>query len=205
MEAGSSNSTQTAKTKTRRKHKKNGESPAKLDGDEQQQPSYQAPPAQVARYARGSAINPATVNHAAKTLRARAETIAFAFSLQRNKKLATHLTSLANQQKRAAAAAYEHDSLLLPQDVNARLQAETDLERTWKVSQDDIVANIGAGAASKNFNLRLEDFGPYKLNYTADGRHLAVAGRKGHVATFDWQAGRVGTELHLKETVRDIW
>ena len=35
-------------------------------------------------------------------------------------------------------------------------------------------------------------------------RHLAIAGRKGHVGTFDWHSGRLHTELHLKETVRAI-
>ena len=35
-------------------------------------------------------------------------------------------------------------------------------------------------------------------------RHLAVVGKKGHVATFDWQAGTLHTELQLQETCRDI-
>jgi U3 small nucleolar RNA-associated protein 7 len=111
---------------------------------------------------------------------------------------------LSNQQKTSAAAAYEHDSLLLTQEASARLQAETDLERTWKVSQDEIKESIGQSAASKSFSLRLSEFGPYEIDYTHDGRHLAIAGRKGHVATFDWQTGRLGTEVQLKETVRDI-
>ena len=111
---------------------------------------------------------------------------------------------MAKQQKASSTAAYEHDSLLLPQDASSRLQAETDLERTWRVSQQDIAQGVGSSAAKKHFDLRLSDFGPYQHDYTADGRHVAIAGRKGHVATFDWQAGKLGTELHLKETVRDI-
>ena len=35
-------------------------------------------------------------------------------------------------------------------------------------------------------------------------RHLAVVGRKGHVATFDWQTGTLHSELQLGETCRDI-
>lgn len=35
-------------------------------------------------------------------------------------------------------------------------------------------------------------------------RHLAIAGRKGHVSTFDWQTGTLHAELQLQETVRDI-
>lgn len=123
---------------------------------------------------------------------------------QRNKKLASHLTTLQNQQRSSAAAAHEHDSLLLSRQASARLQPETDLERTWKVTQNDIAESVGQSAASKSFRLRLPDFGPYELDYTHDGRHIAIAGRKGHVATFDWQTGKLGTELHLKETVRDI-
>lgn len=36
------------------------------------------------------------------------------------------------------------------------------------------------------------------------GRHLAIASSRGHVASFDWQAGRLHSETQLKETVRDI-
>ena len=50
------------------------------------------------------------------------------------------------------------------------MQAETDLERTWKISQDEIVANIGQGAIAKRFRLALDNSGPYRLNYGADGR-----------------------------------
>ncbi len=35
-------------------------------------------------------------------------------------------------------------------------------------------------------------------------RHLAIASSNGHVATFDWQAGRLHSEIQLKENVRDI-
>lgn len=35
-------------------------------------------------------------------------------------------------------------------------------------------------------------------------RHLAIAGRQGHVTTFDWQTATVHAELQLKETCRDI-
>ncbi len=48
--------------------------------------------------------------------------------------------------------------------------------------------------------IRLDTFQDF---YTAF-RHLAVVGKKGHVATFDWQAGTLHTELQLGETCRDI-
>lgn len=40
--------------------------------------------------------------------------------------------------------------------------------------------------------------------YEYPNRHLAVVGRKGHVATFDWQTGTLHSELQLGETCRDI-
>jgi U3 small nucleolar RNA-associated protein 7 len=51
--------------------------------------------------------------------------------------------------------------------------------------------------------LKLEDLGPYRVDYTRNGRELLLAGRKGHVATMDWRNGRLGCELQLGETVRD--
>jgi hypothetical protein len=38
----------------------------------------------------------------------------------------------------------------------------------------------------------------------ADSRFLAMASSKGHIATFDWQAGKLNAEIQLRESVRDI-
>jgi hypothetical protein len=38
----------------------------------------------------------------------------------------------------------------------------------------------------------------------ADPRFLAMASSKGHIATFDWQAGKLNAEIQLREPVRDI-
>lgn len=45
-------------------------------------------------------------------------------------------------------------------------------------------------------------YGPYSFFFFV--RHLAIAGRTGHVSTFDWQTGTVHAELQLQETCRDI-
>jgi U3 small nucleolar RNA-associated protein 7 len=45
---------------------------------------------------------------------------------------------------------------------------------------------------------------PYSASDAQHNRHLALAGSHGHVATFDWQAGRLHSEIQLGETVRDI-
>lgn len=33
---------------------------------------------------------------------------------------------------------------------------------------------------------------------------MLIGGRKGHVGTFDWRVGKLGCELNLNETVRDV-
>lgn len=35
-------------------------------------------------------------------------------------------------------------------------------------------------------------------------RHIAIAGKRGHVASFDWLTGKMHCELELRETCRDI-
>jgi hypothetical protein len=35
-------------------------------------------------------------------------------------------------------------------------------------------------------------------------RHLLLGGSKGHIAMLNWSTFRLQTELHLKETVRDV-
>ena len=80
---------------------------------------------------------------------------------------------------------------------------EEDIDRSWRISQDEIVDSIGMEAARgrKEFIL---DGGPYRARYTRNGRYMAVVGQKGHIATFDWQTGNMLSELQLQETCKDI-
>lgn len=105
--------------------------------------------------------------------------------------------------KASAVSAFEHDQLLLPQNNTGLLQAENDLDRTWRVTQSEIQEAVGQEASSRAINLDLQ-YGPYTCDFTANGRHLAIAGRKGHVATMDWKSGKLHSEIQLNETVRDI-
>lgn len=120
-----------------------------------------------------------------------------------DKKLAHHLQALTSSAKASSMKSHEHDDLLLP-DNTGLIEVETALERTWKVGQKDILDASAVNVAAKSFSLKLDEFGPYTADYTRNGRHLALAGRKGHVATFDWHTGKLHTELQLKETCRAI-
>ena len=92
------------------------------------------------------------------------------------------------------------DAEILLEHESGFLEAETELERTYKVRQKDVKESIGIETAKKGFELAL-DFGPYSMDYSRNGRKLLLAGRKGHVAVTDWQAGQLGCEIHLHETV----
>ncbi|KAG1885237.1 WD40-repeat-containing domain protein [Suillus subluteus] len=113
-------------------------------------------------------------------------------------------TKLNRQAAHAARSkALVEDAELLLTSEAGKMQVETELERTWRIGQDDIVESAGQEAAKGRRELKL-DGGPYRSRYSRNGRHLAIVGNMGHVATFDWQTGTMHAELQLQETCRDI-
>ena len=118
----------------------------------------------------------------------------------KDKKLRANLKSIENKYRTAVLNA--KDAEILYENEEGFLQPENELEKTYKVRQDDISDAVGIQQASKSIEFKL-DLGPYVSDYTKNGRNLLLAGRKGHVATCEWRAGKPGCELHLNETVRD--
>ena len=119
----------------------------------------------------------------------------------KDKKLRCNLRSLESKYKDATLKAQDAEILL--EHESGFLEPENELERTYKVRQDEVKASVAVETAKKGFELKLEGLGPYVCDYTRNGRGLLLAGRKGHVATMDWRDGRLGCELQLGETVRD--
>lgn len=120
----------------------------------------------------------------------------------KNKKLRGNLQRL--EQKNEEAVIRAKDAEILHENTGGFLEPETELERTYKVRQEDIVDDVAVETAQKRFELKLDTLGPYLCEYTRNGRELLLAGRKGHIATMDWREGKLGCELQLGETVRDI-
>ncbi|XP_031203033.1 WD repeat-containing protein 46 [Mastomys coucha] len=79
-----------------------------------------------------------------------------------------------------------------------------DGEDTAKILQTDIADAVDIASAAKHFDLNLRQFGPYRLNYSRTGRHLALGGRRGHVAALDWVTKKLMCEINVMEAVRDI-
>ncbi|KAI0479278.1 BING4CT domain-containing protein [Xylariaceae sp. FL0804] len=119
----------------------------------------------------------------------------------KDKKLRSNLKALEHKYNDAALKAKDAEILL--ENTNGFLEPEHELERTYKVRQDEIQDGVSTATAKKRFELKLDQLGPYVFDYSRNGRELLLAGRKGHIASMDWREGKLGCEFQLNETVRD--
>ena len=46
------------------------------------------------------------------------------------------------------------------------------IERTYNFRQEDILKHVEVGAARKAFDLQLPDLGPYRVDFTRNGRFM---------------------------------
>uniref|UniRef100_A0A672ZT98 WD repeat-containing protein 46 n=1 Tax=Sphaeramia orbicularis TaxID=375764 RepID=A0A672ZT98_9TELE len=94
--------------------------------------------------------------------------------------------------------------LLLPEDAGF-LEGD-DGEDTCTISQEDIVDAVDISSGAKYFNLKLSQFGPYRVDYNRTGRlvHLLLGGRRGHIACIDWQSKNLMCEINVMEAVNDV-
>ncbi|KAK3859563.1 hypothetical protein Pcinc_034337 [Petrolisthes cinctipes] len=74
---------------------------------------------------------------------------------------------------------------------------------TAHITQKDIRKAVDITTAAKGFDLQLP-FGPYKMRFTPNGRHLVLGGRKGHLAAFDWVTKKLHTEINVMESIHDV-
>ena len=119
----------------------------------------------------------------------------------KDKKLKSTLKSLEHKYKDATFKA--RDAEILYENKAGLLEPEHELEKTWRTRQDTIRAEVPVQTAKKGFDLKLQELGPYTVDYTRNGRELLLAGKKGHIATMDWRSGKLGCEIQLGETVKD--
>lgn len=62
----------------------------------------------------------------------------------------------------------------------------------------DIMPIVDRQTKAKIITLTL-DKGPYQVNYTLNGNHLGICGRRGHVAILDWKNQRLINEMDVGE------
>ncbi|KAI5101504.1 WD repeat-containing protein 46 [Silurus meridionalis] len=108
-------------------------------------------------------------------------------------------SEMASNLAQKQAARYD---LMLPEDAGF-LEGDEG-EDTCTVLQEDIAEAVDITSGAKYFNLHLNQFGPYRLDYSRTGRHLLLGGRRGHVSCIEWQTKKLMCEMNVMETVQDI-
>ncbi|KAF8106611.1 hypothetical protein N665_0137s0062 [Sinapis alba] len=120
----------------------------------------------------------------------------------KDKKLKTQLASREKLYGKSAKAAAKIEKWLLPASAG---YLETDgLEKTWRIKQTDIAKEVDILSSRNQYDIVLPDFGPYKIDFTASGRHMLAGGRKGHLALVDMMNMNLIKEIQVRETVRDV-
>ncbi|KAI3327881.1 WD40-repeat-containing domain protein [Xylariaceae sp. AK1471] len=120
----------------------------------------------------------------------------------KDKKLRRNLQALETKYKAASLKAKDAEILL--EQTSGYLEPESELERTYKVRQDEIQDSVSIATARKRFDLTLNELGPYVFDYSKNGRDLLLGGRKGHIASMDWRSGKLNCEFQVNEIVRDV-
>ncbi len=108
----------------------------------------------------------------------------------------TQETILENAQKTAAT------EVLLTGEVGT-IQLEGPNERTYKLRQQVIKDNVDLNTAKNVIDLQLTKFGPYKVDYTRNGRNQLFYGRKGHIAMLDCLHNTVQLEMNVEQEIYD--
>ncbi|XP_074320711.1 putative U3 small nucleolar RNA-associated protein 7 [Silene latifolia] len=119
-----------------------------------------------------------------------------------DKKLKGQLAVREGLNKRSAIAATNFQKWFLP-SVEGFLEPDG-IEKTWRFRQDDIAREVDILSKRKQFDIVLPDLGPYTLSFTSSGSHMALAGRKGHLAVLDVKSMSLIKEFQVRETVRDV-
>jgi len=93
---------------------------------------------------------------------------------------------------------------ILLQEEGGYLEGDEDQEFTGQLTQTEIRNEVDVETAAKSFDLKLQDFGPYKVDYTRNGKYLLMGGRKGHIAAFDWTSKSLMCEINAMESVHCV-
>jgi len=118
----------------------------------------------------------------------------------KNLKLKGHMKLTENKYTNAVNQAARSELLLT--EESGFLEVEEG-EDSCDIRQSDIVKEVDITSASKHFNLNLT-LGPYRCDYTRNGRHLLLGGRMGHLSAFDWISKKLLCEINTMEAITDV-
>ena len=92
------------------------------------------------------------------------------YSQVSDKKLRAVLSRQSAQSTRSKAL-LEDAAFLLEHEASGTMEVEGELEKTWRIGQDEIVESAGKEAAMGRREWKL-DGGPYRSRYTRNGRYI---------------------------------
>ncbi|GMI31137.1 hypothetical protein TrRE_jg11436 [Triparma retinervis] len=101
------------------------------------------------------------------------------------------------EKKFTAGAVAAAEAEILDTTEGGFIEAEGEMERTYKVKMGDIKESVDEQTSKQIFDLTLTDHPPYNVSYSRTGRHLLLTGRLGHVALMDALTLQLKTEFHL--------
>ena len=104
---------------------------------------------------------------------------------------------------REAADLIERSKILLTSQPGSIEVEDDGLEKTYKLSQEELLRHVPLASVNKVFDLGLP-YGPYTFDYSRNGRGLLLGGAKGHHAAFEWKSGKLFGESHLKERIHAV-
>ncbi|XP_051121679.1 probable U3 small nucleolar RNA-associated protein 7 [Andrographis paniculata] len=120
----------------------------------------------------------------------------------KDKKLKGQLVVREELYGKSAQAAAKAEKWLMPSE-GGYLEAEG-IEKTWRIKQEAIAAEVDILSSRKQYDIVLPDFGPYTLNFDTSGRYMVAGARKGHLALMDMKNMDLVKEFQVRETVRDV-
>ncbi|XP_071498553.1 WD repeat-containing protein 46-like [Diadema antillarum] len=117
---------------------------------------------------------------------------------------APHKTNLKRKEDRYSLAAKQaaRSELLLPEETGY-LEADEG-EETYDIGQEEIKSAVDIASATKSFELRLEESGPYRINFTRNGQNLLLGGQRGHLAGISWLTKKLEFEINVMDNIRDV-
>eukprot|EP01095_Lingulamoeba_sp_RSL-Kostka_P013007 TRINITY_DN525_c9_g1_i1.p1 TRINITY_DN525_c9_g1~~TRINITY_DN525_c9_g1_i1.p1 ORF type:complete len:553 (-),score=201.60 TRINITY_DN525_c9_g1_i1:29-1552(-) len=120
----------------------------------------------------------------------------------KDKKLRTDLKRVEKKFQNAMSHAIESEILLT--EESGFLEPSNELEKTYKITQKELIPEFDIQTIRNVFDLKLDEFGPYTIDFSRNGKHVLLGGRRGHLAMFDYKSKKLLTELCLNETIRDV-
>lgn len=103
-----------------------------------------------------------------------------------------------------AAIAAADAELVLHTEESGFIEVENEMEKTYKLTQNQLREHLDEQTVKKIYDLRLDQYSPYGISYDPSGRCGLLFGKNGgHVALMDMHTLSLKSEIHLNEKVRD--